>query len=131
MSTPTLTDIDVEVTVTDRPDPAPRPRGPGRLARRRRGRRRRRTWRTNRFVYALIAPAVVFMVLVHLLPAIGGLILSFKNLNTFTFSQLYGAPWAGLQNYRAILFDASNPAALGVLRRRREHRSSTRSGPSA
>ncbi len=36
------------------------------------------------------------MVLVHLLPAIGGLILSFKNLNTFTFSQLYGAPWAGL-----------------------------------
>jgi multiple sugar transport system permease protein len=112
MSTPTLTDIDVQVTVTDRPDPAP-PQGSGPLARRRRGRGRRRTWRTSRFAYALIAPAVVFMVLVHLLPAIGGLILSFKNLNTFTFSQLYGAPWAGLQNYRAILFDGSNPLHSG------------------
>jgi multiple sugar transport system permease protein len=109
MSTPTITDIDVEVAITDRPDPAP--------ARRLRGRRprRRRTWRTSRFAYALVAPAVLFMVLVHLLPAIGGLVLSFKNLNTFTFSQLYGAPWAGLQNYRAILFDGSNPLHSGFV----------------
>jgi multiple sugar transport system permease protein len=110
MSTPTLTDIDVEVTVTDRPDPAPS--APGGL-RRRRSRRPRRTWRTNRFAYALVAPAIFFMVLVHLLPAAGGIVLSFKNLNTFTFSQLYGAPWAGLENYRSILFDADNPLHSG------------------
>jgi multiple sugar transport system permease protein len=111
MSTPTITDIDVEVAITDRPDPAPPP------ARGSRGRRarRRRTWRTSRFAYALVAPAVLFMVLVHVLPAIGGLVLSLKNLNTFTFSQLYGAPWAGLQNYRAILFDASNPLHSGFI----------------
>ena len=111
MSTPTLTDIDVEVTVTDRPEPAPEqsdaPRG------RLRRRRRRRTWRTSRFAYALIAPAVAFMLLVHLAPAVGGLVLSFKNLNTFTFSQLYAAPWAGLANYRAILFDSANPLHSG------------------
>ena len=43
------------------------------------------------------------MVLVHVLPAIGGLVLSFKKLNTFTFRELFDAPWNGLENYRAIL----------------------------
>jgi multiple sugar transport system permease protein len=114
MSTPTLPDIEVEVSVTDRPDPAPPRARRGSGTRRGRGRAPRpRTWRRGRFAYALVAPALVFMVLVHLLPAIGGLILSFKNLNTFTFSQLYAAPWAGLDNYRSILFDADNPLHSG------------------
>src|SRR6201999_590617 len=56
-----------------------------------------------------VAPVVAFMVLVHLLPTIGGVVLSFKRLNTFTFSQLFDAPWAGVSKYRAILFDSSNP----------------------
>src|SRR6201999_4351800 len=56
-----------------------------------------------------VAPAVTFMVLVHLLPTFGGFVLSFKRLNTFTFSQLFDAPWAGFSNYRSILFDSSNP----------------------
>jgi multiple sugar transport system permease protein len=81
--------------------------------------RPRRRWRLRpsrtRVAYAMIAPAVVFMVLVHLLPAAGGLLLSLKNLNTFTFSQLFGAPWAGLDNYRAILFEAGNPLRTGFL----------------
>jgi multiple sugar transport system permease protein len=77
-----------------------------------RRRRRLRPSRT-RVAYAMIAPAVVFMVLVHLLPAAGGLWLSFKNLNTFTFQQLFGAPWAGLENYRAILLDADSPLRSG------------------
>jgi multiple sugar transport system permease protein len=59
--------------------------------------------------YWLIAPAVTFMVLVHLLPTIGGFVLSFKRLNTFTFARLFDAPWAGVENYRSILFDSSNP----------------------
>ena len=70
-------------------------------------RRRRRS--RNRLAYGLIAPAVAFMLVVHLLPTAGGFLLSFKNLNTFTFSRLFGAPWAGLDNYRSILFDAGNP----------------------
>jgi multiple sugar transport system permease protein len=49
------------------------------------------------------------MLLIHLLPTAGGIVISFKQLNTFTFSQLFGAPWAGLENYRAILTDPSNP----------------------
>jgi multiple sugar transport system permease protein len=74
---------------------------------------RRRRRRRNGFVYALIAPAVAFMVVVHLLPTVGGFLLSFKNLNTFTFSRLFGAPWAGLDNYRSILFDSGNPLRTG------------------
>jgi multiple sugar transport system permease protein len=69
----------------------------------------------RRLAYWLIAPAVIFMVLVHLVPTAAGVLLSFKNLNTFTFSQLFGAPWYGLQNYGAILFDEANPLHSGFL----------------
>ena len=67
-----------------------------------------RPGRGSRFAYWLIAPAALFMLLVHVLPMLGGAVLSLKNLNTFTFYQLFGAPWTGLDNYQAIL-DASNP----------------------
>jgi multiple sugar transport system permease protein len=80
-------------------DSLPRKRPPRRSASRSR----------TRLAYWLIAPAVTFMVLVHLLPTIGGFVLSFKRLNTFTFARLFDAPWAGLENYRSILFDSSNP----------------------
>jgi multiple sugar transport system permease protein len=69
----------------------------------------------RRFVAALVAPALVFMVLVHLLPALGGFYLSFKNLNLFTFSQLFDAPWAGFDNYRSILFEPDNPLQSGFV----------------
>jgi multiple sugar transport system permease protein len=69
----------------------------------------------RRFVAALVAPAIVFIVLVHLLPMAGGFVLSFKNLNLFTFSQLFDAPWAGFENYRAVLFDADNPLHSGFV----------------
>jgi multiple sugar transport system permease protein len=78
---------------------------------------RRRSLRSSRrrLIAGLVAPAVVFMVLVHLLPAAGGFYLSFKNLNLFTFSQLFDAPWAGLDNYRAALFEADNPLRSGFV----------------
>ena len=85
--------------------------GSGPAPRRRGSLRRSRRW----FVAALVAPAVVFMVLVHLLPAAGGIYLSFKNLNLFTFRQLFDAPWAGFENYRAALFDAGNPLRSGFI----------------
>jgi multiple sugar transport system permease protein len=69
--------------------------------------------RRQRFAYWLITPAVIFMVLVHLLPTAAGTFLSFLDLNTFTFHQLFGAPWLGLENYNSILFDTSNPLHSG------------------
>jgi multiple sugar transport system permease protein len=67
----------------------------------------------ERFAYWLIAPALTFMVLVHLIPTAAGSFLSFLDLNTFTFQQLFGAPWAGLSNYDSILFDSANPLHSG------------------
>jgi multiple sugar transport system permease protein len=75
--------------------------------------RRRTGLSERRLSYALIAPAVVFMLVVHLVPTAGGVLLSFKDLNTFTFARLFDAPWAGLDNYRAILFDEDNPLRSG------------------
>ena len=83
-----------DVTTTNEPARPPSPR--------RRG-------RPNRLPYALIAPALVVMVLIHVLPAIGGLVLSFKKFNIFTFHELFSAPWNGLENYRSILLDTDNP----------------------
>jgi multiple sugar transport system permease protein len=81
------------------------------------GRRGRRGARgaSRRLAYWLIAPALVFMVLVHVVPTLAGLALSFKNLNTFTFRELFGASWNGVQNYDAILFDSANPLHSGFV----------------
>jgi multiple sugar transport system permease protein len=95
MTTPTL-----ERAVT-----APPPRAPSKRSATARSR--------ERFAYWLIAPALAFMVLVHLIPTAAGTFLSFLNLNTFTFQQLFGAPWAGLDNYDSILFDSANPLHSG------------------
>ncbi|HEX5621533.1 MAG TPA: sugar ABC transporter permease [Solirubrobacteraceae bacterium] len=67
----------------------------------------------RRLIIGLIMPAVILMLLVHLLPMVGGVYLSFKNLNVFTFRQLFDAPWNGLENYRSILFDTDNPLRSG------------------
>jgi multiple sugar transport system permease protein len=80
--------------------------------------RRRRaadSWRRNRFAYALVAPAIVFMVAVHLVPTGAGIYLAFLRLNTFTLALLFHAPWVGLQNFRDILFDPLNPLHSGFV----------------
>jgi len=96
-------------------DQPPRGRRWGRSLRSRRPRRKGglQTLERTRLPYGLIAPAAIFMVLIHILPMIGGWILSLKRLNTFTFSQLFGAPWTGLENYRTILFDSDNALHRG------------------
>ena len=76
------------------------------------GRKLRR--RRNRFAWALITPALVFMLLVHVIPTLMGFYVSFLRLNTFTLPQLFGAPWYGLQNYKD-LFDSASPLHDGFV----------------
>lgn len=73
-------------------------------------RRRRRVPRNRyqRFALLLIAPAAVFMVLVHVIPSLAGVFTSTLDLNTFTIRDQFGAPSAGLDNYSG-LFDSANP----------------------
>jgi multiple sugar transport system permease protein len=52
------------------------------------------------------------MVLIHLVPTAAGIYVSFLRLNTFTLSQLFGAPWNGFENYNA-LFDSTSPLHAG------------------
>jgi multiple sugar transport system permease protein len=107
-----MSNLSIDTTLPDdrlaEPSDAPRS-SPSR----RRGRGRGRGWRRGRLAYWLIAPAATVMVLIHLIPTAGGIFLSFKKLNTFTFSKLFEAPWNGLDNYRSILTDTSNPLHEG------------------
>ena len=95
-------------TAAPPPPPAGAPREPAKP-------RRFARWRRDRFAYALIAPAVLVMVLIHLLPTAGGVVLAFKNVNTFTFRKLFGAPWTGFDNFHDILFDDTNPLHSGFV----------------
>jgi multiple sugar transport system permease protein len=94
------------LTKTSRRVPDGTPAAPARPRRRR---------HRHRFAYAMLAPALAFMVLVHVLPTFGGVYLSFLNLNTFTFSRLFSAPWVALDNYRAVLFESDNPLHSGFV----------------
>ncbi|PWK14915.1 carbohydrate ABC transporter permease [Tumebacillus permanentifrigoris] len=90
------------------PHPHPPVRRPTRWARLRRG------WREYRFAYALVLPALVFMVAIHFFPMVQGIWMSFLKLNQFTLAQYLNAPWVGLQNYKDVLFDPGNPVRAGL-----------------
>jgi multiple sugar transport system permease protein len=66
-----------------------------------------RAWRRNRLPYLLLAPALLFMLVVHFGPTGAGVYTAFLRINVFTFNQLFDAPAAGFDNFRAILFESS------------------------
>lgn len=61
--------------------------------------------------YALIAPAIVFELVVHIIPMLAGLWASIRQLTKYTIANWATAPFAGLDNY--VL--AVNPALLRSL----------------
>ena len=70
--------------------------------------------RRNAFAYALIAPAALFMLLVHVVPTAAGVYIAFLDLDLFTYSRLFRAPFVGLENFRDILFNVDNPVRPGL-----------------
>jgi multiple sugar transport system permease protein len=52
--------------------------------------------------YLLLLPALVFELLVHLVPMVVGVFISFKALTQFYLVNWRDAPWAGLGNYRIV-----------------------------
>ncbi|WP_431878806.1 carbohydrate ABC transporter permease [Amycolatopsis sacchari] len=81
--------------------PAPAPAPP----------RARRSWVRLRRVglpYLLLLPAVVFELLVHVVPMLVGIFMSFKQLTQFFIRNWSAAPFTGLANYRfALDFDGA------------------------
>ncbi|MEU9415828.1 sugar ABC transporter permease [Streptomyces sp. NPDC048272] len=84
----------------NRPGVAPRTRRPGRL-------------RRISLPYLLLLPALVLELLVHLIPMVIGIVVSFKELTQFYLRDWGNAPWAGLDNYSLTVdFDAPVGEAL-------------------
>lgn len=71
-------------------------------------------WRQHGLAYKLVAPAALFMVLVHLIPMMQGIYMSFLKLNQFTLKKFLRADFVGLDNYYAVLFDPDNPVRAGL-----------------
>ncbi|MEO3808989.1 sugar ABC transporter permease [Sphaerisporangium sp. B11E5] len=79
-------------------DDPPRPRAPGIWARLRRG----------GLPYLLILPAVLLELLIHVVPMLVGVGMSFLRLTQFFIRNWSAAPFAGLDNYRvAVDFDSA------------------------
>ncbi len=60
-------------------------------------------FRRNRIAYVFIAPAVLFMLLVHIIPTIQAFYMSFLDLNTRTLLEYLRAPFVGLAHYKNII----------------------------
>ncbi|MEU7015200.1 sugar ABC transporter permease [Streptomyces sp. NPDC046385] len=97
-----------QTAVTRRGERAVREAAPGEApAPRRSGRRR------IALPYLLLIPALVLELLVHLVPMLMGIGMSFKELTQFFVRDWSAAPWAGLDNYGVSLdFDAPVGQAL-------------------
>jgi multiple sugar transport system permease protein len=53
--------------------------------------------------YLFLLPALLLELLVHFVPMIFGILISFKQLTLFFIRNWTGAPWAGLGNYRVAV----------------------------
>ncbi|WP_033164983.1 sugar ABC transporter permease [Clostridium sp. KNHs205] len=69
--------------------------------------------RQNKLAYCLIAPAIIAMIVIHFIPIVSGIIMSFLKLNQFTLKKFLKAPFIGLDNYEAVLFDANSTIRSG------------------
>ena len=53
--------------------------------------------------YLLLLPALLAELLIHIVPMVFGIVISFKNLTLFYIHNWNRAPWNGLDNYRAAI----------------------------
>ncbi|MEU2585498.1 sugar ABC transporter permease [Streptomyces avermitilis] len=101
MTTTTASAESGEGTVRkDSPGAARGPRRPGRIKR-------------IGLPYLLLLPALLLELLVHLVPMVIGIVMSFKELTQFYIRDWGTAPWSGLDNYQvSVDFDAPVGEAL-------------------
>lgn len=93
------------------PAPPPEPTAPvkGKEKKRRRSGGLQSRW----LPYLLLLPAVLMELLIHIIPMLTGIWMSFVKLTKFYIANWSAAPWAGLDNYKiAVDFDSSIGSAL-------------------
>jgi multiple sugar transport system permease protein len=76
--------------------------------------RPRGRWTRRRLPYLLILPALCFELLIHILPLLAGVGMSFLGLSQFFVRNWTAAPVTGLRNYR-IALDFGGPIGSGLL----------------
>jgi len=74
-----------------------------------------KTFRKYRFAYYFILPTLIGMFILHFLPIVQGIYMSFLRLNQFTIGEYLAAPFIFLENYHTILFKAQSPIRIGLL----------------
>ncbi len=78
-------------------------------------RRGRRGWVRPRAVpYLLVLPAILLELLVHIIPMLVGIWMSFVELTQFFIANWTSAPYGGLRNYRVAL-DVNSPIGQDLL----------------
>jgi multiple sugar transport system permease protein len=85
---------------------------------------RPRRWRTPKpgggikprwLPFLLLAPAILFELLIHIVPMVVGVWMSFVQLTKFFIANWSAAPWTGLHNYK-VAVDVNGPIGQGLLR---------------
>ncbi|HEY9524808.1 MAG TPA: sugar ABC transporter permease, partial [Thermopolyspora sp.] len=64
--------------------------------------------------YLLLLPAILLELLIHLIPMIIGIVMSFRRLTQFFISNWGAAPWTGLDNY-SVAVDINAPIGKALL----------------
>jgi multiple sugar transport system permease protein len=82
---------------------------------RRRARRGRQPGHNKWLPYALLAPAILLELLIHIIPMLVGIWMSFVRLTRFFIANWSAAPWAGLDNYK-VAVDLNGTVGQGLLR---------------
>jgi multiple sugar transport system permease protein len=75
----------------------------------------RKPGHNRRLPYLLLAPAVLLELLIHIIPMLVGIWMSFVKLTKFFIANWSAAPWAGLDNYR-VAVDLNGAVGQGLLR---------------
>jgi multiple sugar transport system permease protein len=70
---------------------------------------------SRKLPYLLLAPAVLLELLIHIIPMLVGIWMSFVKLTKFFIANWSAAPWAGFDNYRVAL-DFDNAVGEGLLK---------------
>ncbi|PBC71748.1 carbohydrate ABC transporter membrane protein 1 (CUT1 family) [Streptomyces sp. TLI_235] len=69
---------------------------------------------TSGLPYLLLLPALLLELLIHLVPMVVGIVMSFKQLTQFFIRDWSSAPWTGLGNYH-LAVDFSAPVGQSLL----------------
>lgn len=73
-----------------------------------------RRWRRGWLPYLLLIPAIILELLIHVIPMLAGVAISFLQLTEFFLRNWQAAPFAGLSNY-AIAVDFSSATGSALL----------------